>query len=152
MFERVTLSNGAFAVVDDADARIVEPYVWHQHVGGYAVGSGGRPLMHRLIMAAPKGVPVDHRDGNRLNNRRANLRLSDAFANGHNRHASERPAGLRVLSSGRIAVYLWVRNKNLYIGSYDSFDEAVKGRALAELLHLSELSPAVRSALRRSAV
>jgi hypothetical protein len=32
-------------------------------------------LMHRFVMDAPCGVEVDHRDGDGLNNTRANLRL-----------------------------------------------------------------------------
>lgn len=43
--------------------------------------------LHRMIMKAPKGIMVDHRDGDSLNCRRLNLRLGDSILN--NRNASK---------------------------------------------------------------
>ena len=48
--------------------------------------SGRRQFkMHRLILDAPAGVEVDHRDGNGLNNQLTNLRLATDSENGRNR-------------------------------------------------------------------
>ena len=41
-------------------------------------------LLHRLLINAPKGVNVDHIDGNPMNNQRANLRLCDQTQNNGN--------------------------------------------------------------------
>jgi hypothetical protein len=41
--------------------------------------------MHRVILAAPNGVEVDHRSGDGLDNRRANLRLATHAQNHQNR-------------------------------------------------------------------
>lgn len=38
-------------------------------------------------MEPPAGIDIDHRDGNSLNNRRANLRLATHAQNQHNRKA-----------------------------------------------------------------
>jgi hypothetical protein len=46
--------------------------------------------MHRVIMDAPKGITVDHRDGNGLNNRRSNMRFatqSQQMMNKRRRHS-----------------------------------------------------------------
>lgn len=40
--------------------------------------------MHRVILNAPKGVQVDHRDGNGLNNYPPNIRLASASGNSRN--------------------------------------------------------------------
>ncbi len=40
--------------------------------------------MHRLILNAPKGVQVDHEDGNGLNNKRRNIRLATNQENARN--------------------------------------------------------------------
>lgn len=45
---------------------------WSLNSDGSAVTSGS-VAMHRLIMQAPRGHDVAHRDGNRLDNQRANL-------------------------------------------------------------------------------
>lgn len=77
----VPLTQGQFALVDEADFALVSSYSWRavpraDRKGYYAVS--GRVFMHRAIMGfSEPGFPyqqTDHRDGNGLNNRRFNLR------------------------------------------------------------------------------
>lgn len=84
----VELTQGYVAFVDAADAYLIADYSWHARACSkgrvYAVtnaitdDSGKRsPIqMHRVITDAPAGRIVDHRDGDGLNNRRANLRVA----------------------------------------------------------------------------
>jgi len=90
LFSKVLLSNGGFAIVDEEDYDRIKHLPWHQHKG-YAVYStthaGGKResgRLHRIIMNAPKGVLVDHKDGNRLDCRKDNLRLCDDLGNARN--------------------------------------------------------------------
>jgi hypothetical protein len=46
--------------------------------------------MHRLILAPPDGMEVDHADRNGLNNRRANLRIATRAQNLQNRGSHTR--------------------------------------------------------------
>lgn len=81
----VTLTRGKVAVIDAADAHLVEGRNWCAQKGTtggfYAVTnirqSDGRRAMvwlHRTIMSLPDGVRVDHKDGDGLNCRRENMR------------------------------------------------------------------------------
>lgn len=86
----IPLSGGQFALVDAADAERVRPYRWHVSANGYArahVQVDGRKRLvslHRFLLDAPAGSVVDHRDRDKLNNTRANLRLCDHARNVYN--------------------------------------------------------------------
>ena len=74
-------NRGLVAVVDDRDLPLVAGRKWYAHrVKGsltvYAkTGTAkGHVFMHHLIVGRRRGLEVDHRDGNGLNNRRSNLR------------------------------------------------------------------------------
>lgn len=89
----IPLTKGYEALIDAADASLVEGWNWCADVNRrtvYALRtdfSEGRKRtlrLHRVIAGAPEGVFVDHIDGNGLNNRRANLRLVNAVQNARN--------------------------------------------------------------------
>jgi hypothetical protein len=76
----IPLTKNMFAMVDAEDFEELSKYKWHAHHAGstfYAARrAGGKTLtMHRVIMKAPKGMVVDHIDGNGLNNCKSNLRI-----------------------------------------------------------------------------
>jgi len=82
----IPLSEGSYAYVDAADYEWLSQWNWHATGGGYAVRSvrGKAVIMHRLIMKPRKGKVVDHADGNRSNNCRANLRVCTHSENQRN--------------------------------------------------------------------
>jgi hypothetical protein len=89
----IQLSQGQVALVDDADFDRINRVRWHAQRTPegvfYAIAAGADPqtgkrttvYMHRMVMRAPKGSAVDHRDGNRLNNQRDNLRFCNPLEN-----------------------------------------------------------------------
>jgi hypothetical protein len=98
MTKCIYLTRGRVAVIDDEDLPLVSQYKWQAitpdkdekyfYAQGYLKGEGKRGKrirMHRLILGAQEGVLVDHKDGDGLNNTRANLRLSTHVTNGQNR-------------------------------------------------------------------
>jgi len=75
---KVELTKGAFATVDATDLPLVAGHLWCL-VNGYACRTvaGKRMVkMHRVILGlTDRKVQVDHINGNKVDNRRANLRV-----------------------------------------------------------------------------
>jgi hypothetical protein len=80
--KEIPLTQGKVALVDDNDYGIVSKHKWYCH-HGYAVGwvEKKKILMHRFIMKAKPTDEVDHRNGNRIDNRRENLRFCNRSQN-----------------------------------------------------------------------
>ena len=99
MTRRIPLTRGAFAVVDDEDYAALSEYNWYLTHFGYAaraVWTGHRTAavwLHREIVGARVGEDVDHADHDKLNNRRANLRICTRSQNQQNRLKSSLPGG-----------------------------------------------------------
>jgi hypothetical protein len=81
--KRIPLTQGKFALVDDEDYEALACFKWYLQNDGYAArnekqedGTRRTVLMHRVIAGAKPGdgMHVDHRDVDKLNNRRGNLR------------------------------------------------------------------------------
>lgn len=93
----IPLSQGKVAIIDDADLPLVAPFKWYCNYG-YAVrsildcGKHRQVRMHRVIMNAPDGMEVDHINGDRLDNRRANLRLCSRADNLKNKAVCKKHA------------------------------------------------------------
>jgi hypothetical protein len=81
MTQSIPLTRGQTAFVDDENYPELSQYRWRLNSSGYAVRSykaSGKEIvvcLHREIMQAPRGLVVDHQDGNKLNCTKANLRL-----------------------------------------------------------------------------
>lgn len=80
MVREIPLTQGKFALVDDEDYELIAQYKWTASQTGpglfYAMRQDGRKTvyMHRFLLNPEKGKHVDHRNGDRLDNRRSNLR------------------------------------------------------------------------------
>ncbi len=87
-----------FTMVDDADYEELNKYKWRPAKRSrclYVVRSdhedpkSNNILMHRAIMGSPKGMDIDHRDNNGLNNQRYNLRECTHQQNCMNRNQNK---------------------------------------------------------------
>lgn len=88
----IKLTKGKFTIVDSSDFKYLNTVKWFYLNPGYAArtirlkgNKFKKQLMHRLIMNAPNGLEVDHKNGNKLDNRRSNLRLCTKAENHRNR-------------------------------------------------------------------
>lgn len=101
----------AHAIVDDVDAHVAAMR-WNRSPAGYAqrkVRVDGRyrtVLMHRLILGLDRGDAreVDHRNRDRLDNRRENLRVGTAALNQQNREGIPN-------TSSRFRGVIWERQR-----------------------------------------
>ena len=105
-FFYIPLTQGKHAMVDAEDYERVRRHKWWLARTGnqfYAQGRCcGRSIrMHQFIMNPPKGMVVDHIDGNGLNNRRGNLRICTQRQNAWNHKCTKQENA----SSQYIGVY-----------------------------------------------
>ena len=137
---------------DIEDLSIIQSRSWYKDKDGYLVHSyfyfGQRRFVrfHRLIMNAPPDKTVDHRDLNRADNRKRNLRVCERTENDRNR-------GLYATNtSGITGVHYdqkrnkWVASityncERLFIGRYELKEEAIMARLVKEVELFKEFAP-----------
>ncbi len=96
----VPLKNGQSFIVDDEDFEKVSEYSWHffgagyigrsKHLGYFNGKQKNKMLyLHRFLTDAPDGQEVDHINGDRLDNRKSNLRFSTRSQNNANKKIAE---------------------------------------------------------------
>jgi hypothetical protein len=106
----------------------------------------GSFFIHRLAYAIYHGVApedgdiVDHINGNPLDNRIENLRLTSHSGNSFNRQLTvKNTSGHRGVSyrkdTGRWVAYVSVGQKRVHLGSYDYKEDAITARLNAEQEH-----------------
>lgn len=92
------IPTGETVVVDDEDFEQVSQMAWHRTGKGYVAhcyydcGNVRSTYLHHFILGIKK---VDHKDGDRLNNRRQNLRCATGSQNAGNKRKSSRPKSSR---------------------------------------------------------
>ena len=89
------------------------------------------------MLNAQEGQEIDHINRNPLDNKRDNLRIISRSGNCVNRgkcsnNTSGRTGVYRVSGYDRYAAQLNVDGKRIYLGSYDTYEDACRIRELAE--------------------
>lgn len=134
----IPLTQGQVAIVDDRDYEKLSQWKWYAHrydnrwyaLRGEWDGQRMRTVrMHRVILNAEKGVQVDHKDHNGLNNQRANLRLASNSENQQNARprvrAKSKFKGVHQIRNGsRWRAVIQLRGRLIHLGYYDTAREA----------------------------
>jgi hypothetical protein len=115
-----------YAIVDDDRFNDLSKKKWFLS-GGYARRNeyGKCILMHRLICETPDGKITDHINGNRLDNRKVNLRVCNIGENNSNaKLRSDSTTKLKGVSfhkrNKKYIVYINANGKRKHIGYFDS--------------------------------
>lgn len=131
--KKIMFPKGGFAQVDDEDFVRLSPYSWHKHHLGYAfarIGANGKKeLMHRFIIDAPTGLFVDHVNGDKLDNRKINLRLCSPHDNARSKTTkSKSSSGYRGVSrnvgSKKYNAAISIDGKAVGLGRFETPEEA----------------------------
>lgn len=101
--------------------------------------------MHRFILNAPKGIRVDHKDGNGLNNVPPNIRLATGGGNEQNRgilptNTSGFKGVHRCLFTGRWRAQIHAGGKRIELGRFDDILDAALAYNEATLKHHGEFA------------
>lgn len=133
MKEKRIILNGLEVVLDMKD------YLNYRHeIQGaykywnnkYYVLTKDKKFLHRIIMNVPRGVFVDHINGNSLDNRRCNLRICTNAENQWNtgkKCTSNQPyKGVRKTKSGKYEARIRCKGKRLHLGTFTTVEEAVR--------------------------
>lgn len=129
--------NGLVALVDREDAALVADYGWYVATGyAAATRDGVRIWMHRLIMGigSSDALEVDHKNLQRLDNRKGNLRICTHALNcqnqPHHRRWTKtgRDSGIRGVHwdsvAGRWKAAVRHRGNLIALGYFDRVEEA----------------------------
>jgi hypothetical protein len=133
--KKIFLNNKCFTLVDDEDFDSLNQFNWFV-VNGYArrqkkiKGVPIRIYLHRVVTNCPDNFCVDHINGNRLDNRKENLRICTKADN--QKHSKliikTNTSGFRgiVPQKNRWRARISLDNKTRHIGYYDTKQEAAK--------------------------
>lgn len=133
-------NSDSFFICDRQDEKLVRAGTWFLNNTGYArtkLSSGESVLFHNLIIPNSSKVFCDHINGNRLDNRRENLRAVSRKQNSMNKGIySNNTSGHKGVSFnigvGKWQAYICKDGVNKYLGVFDSIEDAVKARDYAE--------------------
>ena len=148
MTREISLTQGKTALVDDDKFHEIGQYKWFCSQG-YACRmerrDGKRRVvhMHHYILSKRRGYDIDHINGDRSDNRRANLRYATRSQNNANRHvpivASSRFKGVcwRPIPK-RWKAYIKKDGRQIHLGYFGTQEEAARAYNDAALHYFGE--------------
>lgn len=149
VYKIIELNTGDTVLVDAEDFERVSAYHWYKDDAGYArtnMWENGRksaaPRMHRFILGVTnRKAHIDHINGDKLDNRKENLRVCSASNNAMNRgRQSNNKSGYKGViydkERDKWRAEITVNKKRMYLGRYETVEEAAEAyRKAAELYH-----------------
>lgn len=103
-------------------------------------------FLHRFLMNATEDIKIDHIDRNPLNNKKINLRYCTTQQNNMNISLSKNNTssitGVCWHSQvGKWRAYIMLDRRQINLGLFDDFEDAVKARKEAEQKYFGEFAP-----------
>lgn len=138
-------SNNELFYIDLDDLEKVKKITWCSNGNGYFVGTikNKKIYLHRYIMDCPDGMDVDHKNHNKFDNRKSNLRIVNRSQNMMNKSKrSDNTSGVTGVRFNKdINKWTATINENKkyhYLGSFDNIEDAIQARIDAEKKYFGE--------------
>lgn len=136
MTKEIFFTNEKVLILDDDDYENLKSYNITLHRGGYAIRHIQKEnksvviLIHREITNAPSGMVVDHINGNKLDNRKENLRVCTQSQNSMNRRLfSKNSSGHKGVSwcktKRKWQAQIMLNGKQKTIGRFHNIEDAI---------------------------
>lgn len=147
--KEIMLTKGKVALVNDEDFEELNKHKWHCNSDGYAVRNLLRGKikiwMHREILQTPKNKMTDHINGNKLDNRKENLRIANDVTNQQNKigYSSNGFKGVCKHKNRKNKPYfstIRVMNRSIFLGGFSSVIEAAKAYDEAAIKYFGEFA------------
>ncbi len=134
-----------FTQIDLEDIDKIKTFKWHRLQCGY-IYNWKLGYLHRFLMKVPSEYEIDHRNTNRTDNRKENLRICKPYQNRRNNSINTKN------TSGHLGVtYSKERNKwqaqlglnykNINLGRFNTKEEAIEARIKGEKKYYGEYAP-----------
>lgn len=161
--KEITHPSGKVLIVCDCHYPMLKDIFWHPWQSGREKGTDKwrwknthrdhykhvNTQIHRYIMGSPKGMVIDHIDGNPSNNQCNNLRIVTRSQNNANQIGAKKnsKSGVKGIywhkTANKWCAEVVHRRKKYYLGLFDDLEDARKARNLkAEELHGDYYRPA----------
>ena len=118
-----------YTEVDPIDYEKHHVFNWHKNGDGYAIRKSNKKckFLHREILAPNKGLFTDHINGNKLDNRRCNLRVATAQQNAFNqRGVNGKTKGVTWVAKRRKwQAQAKLNYKTYWLGYFSELDDAL---------------------------
>lgn len=132
---------------DLEDYDLIKNILWKTDECGYARGYDVKTKrlvrMHKIITNTDEDEIIDHINRDKLDNRKENFRYATKSENRINsKTRTNNTSGIQGVryEEGKWRVRIFVNGKNIHLGMFDDFDEAVKVRLMAEKEYYGEFS------------
>lgn len=145
----IKLSQNQRAKVDNVDYQYLNQWKWSLTSHGYALRmtkEGKAIYMHKLVNNTPDGFQTDHANGDRLDNRRENLRSCTISQNRMNSRIMSKynTSGYRGVywhkQHGKWNARIQVNKKGIHLGLFTDKIEAAKAYDIAAVEHHGEFA------------
>lgn len=150
-FGRGWTNKGEEFWFDKDDYDLIKDYCWHTASNGYFIAKFGKKhiTISRLIMGVLDEdwteIVVDHINGNIMDNRRGNLRIgtpsNNSMNSSKNKNNTSGVVGVyKIQRTGKWKSKIILNRKQIDLGNFDNFDDAVAARKAAEEKYFGEWS------------
>ena len=154
--KEILLTQNKVTFVDDEDFERLNKHKWSvmKHRNTFYASRHSTTLngkrntirMHREIMSVPKGVAVDHKNGNGLDNQKNNLRLATNQQNQFNQKLPRKNNKLGIKGvhwhkrDKKFYAQIGINGKVIYLGSFNVLGDADSAYRIAEEKYFGEFA------------